>query len=61
MHMKIKNVKFTFIDSKYKSGPYLEFLDFLEVPSVDYDDIVQEILKSHPEYNNIKIMSFVKS
>ena len=59
--MKIKNVKFTFIDSKYESGPYLEFLDFLEVPSVDYDDIVQEILKSHPEYNNIKIMSFVKS
>ena len=59
--MKIKNVKFTFIDSKYESGPYLEFLDFLEVPSVDYDDIVQEILKSHPEYNNIKVMSFVKS
>ena len=59
--MKIKNVKFTFIDSKYESGPYLEFLDFLEVPSVDYDDIVQEILKSHPEYDNIKVMSFVKS
>jgi hypothetical protein len=59
--MKIKNVKFTFIDSKYESGPYLEFLDFLEVPSVDYDDIVQEIQKSHPEYNTIKIMSFVKS
>ena len=59
--MKIKNIKFTFIDSKYESGPYLEFLDFLEVPSVDYDDIVQEIQKSHPEYNTIKIMSFVKS
>ena len=59
--MKIKNVKFTFIDSKYESGPYLEFLDFLEVPSVDYDDIVQEIQKSHPKYNTIKIMSFVKS
>lgn len=59
--MIIKNVKFTFIDSKYKSGPYLEFLDFLEVPSADYDDIVLEIQKSHPEYNNIKVMSFIKS
>ena len=59
--MKIKNVKFTFIDSKYESGPYLEFLDFLEVPSADYDDIVLEIQKSHPEYNNIKVMSFIKS
>ena len=59
--MIIKNVKFTYIDNKYKSGPYLDFLDFLEVPSVDYDDIVQEIQKSHPEYNTIKIMSFVKS
>ena len=59
--MIIKNVKFTFIDSKYKLGPYLDFLDFLEVSSADYDDIVQEILKSHPEYDNIKVMSFVKS
>ena len=59
--MIIKNVKFTFIDSKYKSGPYLDFMDILEVPAADYDDIVQEILKSHPEYDNIKVMSFVKS
>jgi hypothetical protein len=59
--MIIKNVKFTYIDNKYKLGPYLDFLDFLEVPSAGYDDIVKEILKSHPEYNNIKVMSFIKS
>lgn len=59
--MIIKNVKFTYIDNKYKSGPYLDFLDFLEVPSAGYDDIVKEILKSNPEYNNIKVMSFIKS
>jgi len=56
--MKIKNIKFSYIDSKYKLGPYLDYLEFLDVPSINYDDIVEEIQKSHPDYESIQLMSF---
>ncbi len=58
--MKIKNVKFSYVESKYKLGPYVEFLAELEVPSTDYSCIVSVIEESHPEYEQVEIMSFYK-
>ncbi len=58
--MIIKNVKFSYVESKYKLGPYVEFLAELEVPSTDYGCIVSVIEKSHPEYEQVEIMSFNK-
>ncbi len=56
--MIIKNVKFSYVDSKYKFGPYFEFLAELEVPSTDYDCIVSVIQEAHPEYEQVELMSF---
>ncbi len=58
--MKIKNVKFSYVESKYKLGPYVEFLAELEVPSTDYSYIVSVIEGTHPEYEQVEIMSFNK-
>ncbi len=56
--MIIKNVKFSYVDRKYKLGPYIEFLEELEVPSTDYDCIVSVIEEAHPEYEQVELMSF---
>ncbi len=56
--MIIKNVKFSYVDSKYKLGPYVEFFAELEVPSADYECIVGIIRKAHPEYEQVKLMSY---
>ena len=63
--MIIKNVRFSYIVSMYHLGPYIDFIrpyiDFipeLEVSSLDYDNIVNAILKAHPEYEQIKIMCY---
>lgn len=58
--MKIKNVKFSYCDRNFGLGPYLEWLAELEVPSSDYDSIVNEIQLKHPEYKDVRIMSFSK-
>ena len=58
--MKIKNVKFSYCDRTFGLGPYLEWLAELEVPSSDYDSIVNEIQLKHPEYKDVRIMSFSK-
>ncbi len=59
--MKIKNVKFSYCDRKFGLGPYLEWFAELEVPSSDYDSIVNEIQLKHPEFKDIRIMSFSKN
>lgn len=58
--MIIKDVKYSYIDRKYKLGPYIEFISELEVSSTDYDYIVSVIQKAHPEYEQIKIMCFTR-
>jgi hypothetical protein len=42
----------------YHLGPYIDFVPELEVSSLDYDNIVNAILKAHPEYEQIKIMCY---
>lgn len=56
--MKVKEVKFSYMDGKYNLGPYIDFISELEVISCDYDDIVGAIQKRFLEYKEIKVMSF---
>ena len=58
--MKIKNVKFSYCDRTFGLGPYLEWIAELEVPSLDYDSVVNAIQQMHPEYKDVKLMSFRK-
>lgn len=52
--MRIKDVKFSYLDRKY--GLVAE----LDVASPDYDSIVSAIQDRHPEYEQVKVMSFRK-
>ena len=56
--MTIKDVKFSYIDRKYKLGPYVEFISELEVPSADYVCIVSIIQEAHPECEQIRLLSY---
>ena len=58
--MIIKEVKFSYIESRYGMGPYVEFFSELEVPSLEYDDIVKAIEDSNPNYVDVRLMSFRK-
>ena len=58
--MLIKDVKFSYVDRKYKLGPYIDFIGELDVPSTEYDNIVRVIQDEHPEYEQVKVMSFIK-
>ena len=59
--MIIKEVKFSYIESRYGMGPYVEFFSELEVPSLEYDDIVRVIEDNNPDYKNVKVMSYSKT
>ena len=58
--MIIKNVKYSFVDMKYKLGPYVDFFAELEVPSLDYDSIVKVIQDANPEYEQVELMSYTR-
>lgn len=58
--MVIYNVKYSYVDRKYKLGPYIDFYAKLTVPSTDYNSIVYVIQKKNPEYEDVKVMSFDK-
>jgi hypothetical protein len=58
--MIIKNVKYSFVDRKYKLGPYVDFFAELEVPSLDYDSIVKVIQDAYPEYEQVELMSYTR-
>lgn len=58
--MKIKEVKYSYTDKKYGLGPYLDFYAELDVVSTDYERIVDVIQKQHPDYSDVKVMSFSK-
>ena len=59
--MIIKDVKFSYNESKYGLGPYIEFFSELEVPSLEYGDIVKAIKNSNPDYKDIKVMSYIEN
>ena len=58
--MTIFNVKFSFIDKRFHSGPYIDFLPELETRSTEYDHIIAAIQKSRKDAESIKLMSFSK-
>ena len=51
---------YSYTDKKYGLGPYIDFYIELEVQSTDYDSIVDVIQKQHPDYSDVKVMSFSK-
>ena len=59
--MIIKDVKFLYDDKKYGSGPYIDFFGELTVPSLDYETIVKAVEKKHPDYVNVRVLSFTRA
>lgn len=58
--MIITEVEFSYIEPKYRLGPYIEFISELDVPRLEYDDIVKAIEESNPNYVDVRLMSFRK-
>ena len=58
--MTIFNVKFSFMDKRFHSGPYIDFLPELETRSTEYDQIVSAIQESKKGAESIKLMSFTR-
>ena len=58
--MTIYNVKFSFMDRRFHSGPYIDFLPELETRSTEYDQIVSAIQESRKGAESIKLMSFTR-
>lgn len=56
--MIIKNVKFSYSIKKYHVGPYIDFMAELEVPSLEYDSIVNAIQEACPRYEHIQLMCY---
>ena len=59
--MTVKDIKYSYLDSKYQLGRFVEFEAELEVPSFDYDDIVDALKKKYPKFCDIKVMSFKRN
>ena len=59
--MIIKEIKFTYVDKKYNTGPFIDFFAELEVPNLEYDVIIKVIQQKHPEYDDINVMSFKRT
>ena len=53
--MIIKEVEFSYFEPKYRMGPYIEFIGELDVPSLQYDDIVKTIEESNPNYVDVRL------
>ena len=58
--MIVKDVQFLYKDKKYKLS-CVDFISEIETPSMDYDEIVAAIKEMHPDYTEIKVMSFQHS
>ena len=56
--MTVMDVKYSYLDNKYHLGTFVEFEAELEVPSFEYDDIVEVLKKKYPKLSDIKVMSF---
>ena len=59
--MIIKEIKFTYVDRKYNTGPFIEFFSELEVPAMEYEAIIKVIQQKCPEYVDINLMSFKRA
>ena len=58
--MMIYNVKFSFMDRRFHSGPYIDFLPELDVNSTEYDHIIAAIQELKKNVECVKLMSFTR-
>lgn len=58
--MTIYNVKFSFMDRRFHSGPYIDFLPELETHSTEYDHIIAAIQELKKNVECVKLMSFTR-
>ena len=56
--MKIKNVKFSYVDGKYGIGPYVEWCAQLTVVNTNYNQVIMALQKKYQEFKDIKVLSF---
>lgn len=46
------------MDSRFPLGSYLGSCEELEIKSDEYDEIVEALKNSNPDYDEIKLMSY---
>lgn len=56
--MKISNINYSYVDTRFPLGTYLGTCEELEIKSDEYDVIVDALKKGNPDYEDIKIMSY---
>ena len=56
--MKISNIKYSYVDLRFPLGSYLGTCEELEIKSDEYDEIVEALKNSNPDYDEIKLMSY---
>lgn len=59
--MKISSIMFSYVDPKHCAGAFINFVDELDVLSIEYEDIVKALEKKYPELDNISVMCFTKN
>ena len=59
--MIIQEIKFTYVDKKYNTEPFIDFFAELEVPTLEYDAIIKVIQQKRLEYGDINVMSFKRT
>lgn len=59
--MIIKDIKYTFVDSQFGLGPYIDFVPELEVESYSYDHIVNAIQALRPDCTDIQLLSYTRT
>lgn len=52
---------FSYVDPKHCAGAFINFVDELDVLSIEYEDIVKALEKKYPELDNISVMCFTKN
>ena len=58
--MVIRKIKFSYVDSKTKIGPYIDFITQLTVADTNYDTIVAAITKMRKDIEIVQLISISK-
>jgi hypothetical protein len=56
--MKIKNVKFSYVDGKYGIGPYVEWCPQLTVVNTNYNQVIMALQKNIQSLKTSKFYVF---
>lgn len=58
-NMILKNIKFTYKDAKYDME-IVDFIPIIQVTTAEYDNVLNSVKTKHPEYRDIRIISFTE-